>query len=51
MTSNRPYNVRKTYDEAIVELRKYSGTQFDPEIASKFIEVIQENKDKLDSLI
>lgn len=51
MTSNRPYNVRKTYDEAIVELRKYSGTQFDPEIADKFIELIEEYKDKLDTLI
>lgn len=51
MTSNRPYNQRKTYDEAIIELRKFSGSQFDPVIAEKFIEVIQENKDKLDSLI
>ncbi len=51
MTSNRPYNKRKTYDEAIIELRKCSGSQFDSIIAEKFIEVIQENKDKLDSLI
>lgn len=51
MTSNRPYNQRKTYDEAIIELRKFSGSQFDTVIAEKFIEVIQENKDKLDSLI
>ncbi|MGG7142521.1 bifunctional diguanylate cyclase/phosphohydrolase [Clostridium nigeriense] len=51
MTSNRPYNVRRTYDEAIIELKKYSGTQFDPEIANKFIEVIQEYKDKLDTLL
>lgn len=51
MTSNRPYNVRKTYEQAIEELRKYSGIQFDPEISEKFIEVINENKNKLDSLI
>lgn len=51
MTSNRPYNVRKTYDEAIEEIRKYKGIQFDPEIAEKFIEVINENKNKLDTLI
>lgn len=51
MTSNRPYNVRRTYDEAIVELKKCSGGQFDPEIANKFIEVIEEYKDELDTLI
>lgn len=50
MTSNRPYNKRKTYEEAIVELRKFSGTQFDPSIAEKFIEVIEENKEKFDNL-
>lgn len=50
MTSNRPYNKRKTYEEAIEELIKFSGTQFDPEIVKEFIEVIEENKDKLDSL-
>ncbi len=51
MTSNRPYNVRKTYEEAMEEIKKYKGIQFDPEIAEKFIEVIDENKDKLDTLI
>jgi diguanylate cyclase (GGDEF)-like protein len=48
MTSNRPYNKRKTYEEAIVELKKCSGSQFDPDIADSFIEVIKENKDRLD---
>lgn len=47
MTSNRPYNKRKTYEEGMEELKKWSGRQFDPEIADKFIEVIKENKDKL----
>lgn len=50
MTSNRPYNKRKTYDEALDELTKFSGTQFDPNVVKSFIEVIQENKDSLDSL-
>ena len=50
MTSNRPYNKRKSYEEAIGELRRCSGTQFDPIIAEKFIEVIQENKDDLDKI-
>ncbi|MBU3136495.1 diguanylate cyclase [Clostridium gasigenes] len=50
MTSNRPYNKRKTYKEAIDELIKFSGTQFDPEIVKVFIQVIEENKDSLYSL-
>jgi diguanylate cyclase (GGDEF)-like protein len=48
MTSNRPYNKRKTYEEGIVELRKCSGSQFDPHIADAFIQVIKENKHRLD---
>lgn len=46
MTSNRPYAKRKTFEEAILELKKHSGKQFDPDITSKFIEVIIENKEK-----
>lgn len=46
MTSNRPYNKRKTYEEAIIELKKCSGTQFDPFIVEKFIELLMKgNKD------
>lgn len=43
MTSNRPYNRRKSYEEGIEELRKCSGEQFDPEIVKAFIEVIESN--------
>ena len=50
MTSNRPYNKRKTYEEAFEELIKFSGTQFDPLIVKKFIELIEEVKDSLDNL-
>jgi len=45
MTSSRPYNKRKTYREAVQELKKCSGTQFDKDIANAFIEVIMESKD------
>lgn len=45
MTSNRPYNNRMSYDEAINELLRCSGSQFDPVIAKAFIEVIQNNED------
>jgi putative nucleotidyltransferase with HDIG domain len=42
MTSNRPYNKRKTYKEATDELKRCSGTQFDTDIVNAFIEVIME---------
>ncbi len=45
MTSDRPYKHGKTYDEAIIELKKCRGSQFDPDITDTFIEVIQNNKD------
>ena len=37
MVSYRPYRKTKTRNEAIEELRKYSGTQFDPKIVEIFI--------------
>ena len=43
MTSSRPYNNKMTYEEGLIEVKRCSGTQFDPEIAEKFIEVISEN--------
>ena len=44
MTSSRPYNKRKTYKEAIDELKKCRGTQFDKDIADAFIQVIMESE-------
>ena len=42
MTSDRPYRLRKfTVDEACVEIKNNSGSQFDPHIARTFIETIQ----------
>lgn len=45
MTSNRPYKKRKSYDEAVEEIQKCSLTQFDPEIAKVFVDIIQKNKE------
>ena len=41
MTSNRPYNNRKTCEEGLIEIERCAGTQFDPEIAKAFIEAIK----------
>lgn len=42
MTSNRPYRKALTKEEAIAEIRNCSGTQFDPQIVEKFIQIINE---------
>lgn len=47
MTSNRPYNKRKSYDEGIIELRNFKGTQFDPEIVEAFIMALTKDKEEL----
>jgi diguanylate cyclase (GGDEF)-like protein/putative nucleotidyltransferase with HDIG domain len=44
MTSLRPYQPRKTYSQAIRELIRNRGTQFDPDIVNDFINVIHVNK-------
>lgn len=48
MTSNRPYSIRKNYEEAVKELERCSCTQFDPIIVQEFIKLLNINKDKLD---
>jgi diguanylate cyclase len=45
MTRSRTYREVLTKDQAIVEIRKYLGTQFDPELGSVFIELISESTD------
>ena len=40
MTSDRPYGKKFSEEEAIYEIRRCSDTQFDPEIASLFIEKV-----------
>lgn len=42
MTSNRPYNTCKSYEEGKEELIRCSGSQFDPEIVHAFIDIIDE---------
>ncbi|MPM73318.1 hypothetical protein SDC9_120298 [bioreactor metagenome] len=42
MTSLRPYQQKKSYPDAIEELGRCSGTQFDPEAVQVFIGTIQD---------
>ena len=37
MTTNRPYKKKKSIEEGIAELKRCSGTQFDPVIVSAFL--------------
>src|SRR4029079_5752803 len=36
MTTNRPYNTRRTFDEVIHDLRRNTGSQFDPIVVVAF---------------
>ncbi|WP_217923316.1 HD-GYP domain-containing protein [Miltoncostaea oceani] len=40
MTADRPYDVARTPEEAVVELRDGAGTQFDPTVVAAFLTVL-----------
>ncbi len=40
MTSRRPYREAMSHEEAVAELKKYAGIQFDPFLVQKFLEVL-----------
>lgn len=40
ITNDRPYSMARTREEAIEEILRCSGTQFDPEIVEVFLEII-----------
>ena len=42
MTTERPYQKTKTYEEGIEELRRCSGSQFDPELTELFIRYMEQ---------
>jgi diguanylate cyclase (GGDEF)-like protein len=44
MLSARPYRRRLTPDEAILELRAGAGSQFDPYLVERFIEILGKNR-------
>ncbi|MEH7494225.1 diguanylate cyclase, partial [Neobacillus niacini] len=45
MTTERPYQKTKTFEEAILELRTCSGKQFDPQFVEPFISMIKQLDD------
>lgn len=47
MTSKRSYRNEVPLEEVKEELIKYSGTQFDPEIVNIFINILENNYDKI----
>jgi diguanylate cyclase (GGDEF)-like protein len=42
MTNDRPYSTTMSGEEALKEIKKSAGTQFDPELARKFVELFNE---------
>jgi diguanylate cyclase (GGDEF)-like protein/PAS domain S-box-containing protein len=44
MTNNRPYNHPKSHQEAVAELKRCSGSQFDPELVEVFLQLYEEDK-------
>jgi len=45
MTSDRPYRQAKTKKEALGELKKCSGKQFDPHLVRKLMEILDKDHD------
>ncbi|CAM4209328.1 bifunctional diguanylate cyclase/phosphohydrolase [Paenibacillus typhae] len=41
MTTERPYQPTKSFEEAVIELRACAGSQFDPELTELFINYIE----------
>ena len=46
MTADRPYQRRRSVDEALAELRRASGTQFDPRIVAAFCALVEQRDER-----
>lgn len=47
MTNDRSYRKGMSVEDAIIEIEKNAGTQFDPDIAELFIKIIKEESDSI----
>ncbi len=50
MTSDRPYRKAMSQEQGVKELKRCSGTQFDPDIVELFIEELGKNQEMVDKI-
>jgi putative nucleotidyltransferase with HDIG domain len=48
--TNRPYRGAGTIGKAVSELTKFAGIQFDPQIVKVFLELLETNRDRIETL-
>ncbi len=44
MTSDRPYRRALSHEEAVIEIKKHTGTQFDPNLVPCFLEILDKSR-------
>jgi HD-GYP domain-containing protein (c-di-GMP phosphodiesterase class II) len=44
MIAERPYRAPMGFEEALAELQKGAGTQFDPRVVEQFVRIVREKE-------